>query len=206
MQVNPKIEFTFSSGLRAILRQDPDVVLVGEIRDIETAEIAVQASLTGHLVFSTVHTNDSASTFTRLIDMGIEPFLVASSVIAIQAQRLVRRVCKHCRQPYEPRPAELRQLGLEPDMLQAGTFTVYRANGCPECGGSGYSGRAGIYELMDVDDDIRALVMKGVDAHTIKKEAIAHGLKTLRDDGALKVLQGQTTIEEVMRVTAEDSA
>jgi len=204
MQVNPKIDFTFSSGLRAILRQDPDVVLVGEIRDIETAEIAVQASLTGHLVFSTVHTNDSSSTFTRLIDMGVEPFLVASSVLAINAQRLVRRVCKKCREPYEPRPAELRQLGLQPDMLMGDTFQVYRAAGCEDCGMTGYAGRTGIYELMEVEDEIRQLVMRGVDAHSIKKEAIAKGLKTLRDDGAWKVLRGLTTIEEVMRVTAED--
>ncbi len=205
MQVNPKIDFTFSNGLRAILRQDPDVVLVGEIRDVETAEIAVQASLTGHLVFSTVHTNDTAATFTRLVDMGIEPFLVASSVIAINAQRLVRRVCPNCRAPYEPRPAEIKQLGLEPGML-GGAFQVYRAEGCPECSGSGYKGRTGIYEFMEVDDEIRSMVMQGVDAHAIKKEAIAGGLKTLRDDGAFKVLQGMTTIEEVMRVTAEDQA
>ncbi len=205
MQVNPKIDFTFAGGLRAILRQDPDVVLVGEIRDLETAEIAVQASLTGHLVFSTVHTNDSASTFTRLIDMGIEPFLVASSVLAINAQRLVRRVCKKCRTPYQPRPAELKQLGLQPDMLM-GDFQVYRATGCDDCAQLGYAGRTGIYELMEVDDEIRALVMRGVDAHSIKKEAIAHGLKTLRDDGAWKVLRGVTTIEEVMRVTAEDKS
>ncbi len=205
MQVNPKINFTFASGLRAILRQDPDVVLVGEIRDLETAEIAVQASLTGHLVFSTVHTNDTASTFTRLIDMGVEPFLVASSVIAIQAQRLVRRVCKHCREPYTPRAAELKQLGLEAGLLD-GETRVFRAVGCQECRETGYSGRTGIYELMEVGDEIRSLVMTGVDAHAIKKEAIRAGLKTLRDDGAFKVLQGITTIEEVMRVTAEDKS
>ena len=206
MQVNPKIQFTFASGLRAILRQDPDVVLVGEIRDLETAEIAVQASLTGHLVFSTVHTNDSASTFTRLIDMGVEPFLVASSVIAIQAQRLVRRVCKHCKAQYQPRAHEMKQLGLEPEMLEMDDYQIYRAVGCPECGETGYAGRTGIHELMEVEDEIRALVMRGVDAHAIKKEAIARGLKTLRDDGAHKVLHGKTTIEEVMRVTAEDQA
>ncbi len=205
MQVNPKIEFTFASGLRAILRQDPDVVLVGEIRDIETAEIAVQASLTGHLVFSTVHTNDTASTFTRLVDMGVEPFLVASSVIAINAQRLVRRVCRSCREPYEPRAAEMKQLGLEPGML-GHDFQAYRAVGCPDCANSGYKGRTGIYEFMEVDDEIRSMVMQGLDAHAIKKEAIARGLKTLRDDGAFKVLRGMTTIEEVMRVTAEDQA
>ena len=206
MQVNPKIEFTFARGLRAILRQDPDVVLVGEIRDMETAEIAVQASLTGHLVFSTVHTNDTSSTFTRLIDMGVEPFLVASSLIAIQAQRLVRRVCKHCRVPHEPRVQEMKQLGLEPDMIMGGDFEIFRAEGCPACIETGYSGRTGIYELLEITDDIRALVMAGADAHSIKKESISGGLKTLRDDGALKVLRGMTTIEEVMRVTAEDKA
>lgn len=211
MQVNPKINFTFASGLRATLRQDPDVVLVGEIRDLETAEIAVQASLTGHLVFSTVHTNDSASTFTRLTDMGVEPFLIASSVLACLAQRLVRKVCKHCKEPYLATDTELEQLGL---FAQSGKYvqavydmypngdrpTLYRAVGCKDCGMSGYAGRSAIYELLVVNDDIRALVVKNVDAGMIKKKAVQHGMHTLMDDGAIKVLNGSTTVDEVVRV------
>ena len=210
MQVNPKIHFTFASGLRAILRQDPDVVLVGEIRDVETAEIAVQASLTGHLVFSTVHTNDSASTFTRLIDMGVEPFLIASSVAACVAQRLVRRICKHCREPYAPPDAELDQLGLLGPTARFARLMrerfgderpmFFRAIGCKECALTGYSGRAAIYEMLVVNDDIRALVMQNVSASEIKKKAVQHGMLTLLDDGALKVLDGETTAEEVFRV------
>ena len=212
MQVNPKINFTFASGLRAILRQDPDVVLVGEIRDIETAEIAVQASLTGHLVFSTVHTNDSASTFTRLIDMGVEPFLIASSVATCLAQRLVRRVCMHCREPYEPADAELDQLNLFgpqarfASVLQerfgGGRPTFYRAVGCKECASTGYSGRAAIYEMLVVSDEIRNLVMQNVAANEIKRAAVKGGMLTLLDDGALKVIGGATTSEEVFRVAS----
>jgi general secretion pathway protein E len=212
MQVNAKINFTFASGLRAILRQDPDVVLVGEIRDIETAEIAVQASLTGHLVFSTVHTNDSSSTFTRLIDMGVEPFLIASSVAACLAQRLVRRVCKHCREPYEVGDAELDQLnlfgenarfaGVLKQKFPDGKVIFYRAVGCKECGMTGYSGRAAIYEMLVVNDDIRTLVMQNVQANEVKKMAVKHGMLTLLDDGALKVINGETTAEEVFRVAS----
>ena len=201
MQVNPKIDFTFASGLRASLRQDPDVILVGEIRDRETAEIAVQASLTGHLVFSTLHTNSAASAFTRLVDMGVEPFLIASSVLAMIAQRLVRVVCRECRQPYTPSPAELKTLGLsriEP------TDTFYRAVGCPACLSTGYAGRVAIYETLVVDDTIRELVMRNADATAIKKAAMANGMKTLRQDGVLKVRRGITTAEEVMRVTQGD--
>lgn len=201
MQVNPKIDFTFANGLRAILRQDPDVVLIGEIRDRETAEIAIQASLTGHLVFSTLHTNDAASAFTRLVDMGIEPFLIASAVMATVAQRLVRLVCKECRSPYIPSQAELDRLGagkIEP------TDTWYRAVGCPACSNSGYAGRIAIYELLLVDDTIRDLILKNADSNTIKKAAIEKGMRTLRADGVLKVRQGLTTAEEVMRVTQMD--
>ena len=211
MQVNTKINFTFASGLRATLRQDPDVVLVGEIRDTETAEIAVQASLTGHLVFATVHTNDSASTFTRLIDMGVEPFLIASSVIACLAQRLVRKLCSECKEPYEPPESELEELGLSDGkgglhkLLQErfpdGRRPIfYRARGCEACGESGYSGRCGIYELLPVSDEIRSLVTKNVDATTIKRQAITEGMLTLMDDGALKVIDGITAAEEVCRV------
>jgi general secretion pathway protein E len=205
MQVNSKIEFTFANGLRSILRQDPDVVLVGEVRDAETAEIAVQASLTGHLVFSTLHTNDSASSFTRLIDIGTEPFLIASSVIAVMAQRLVRRVCKHCREPYTPSDFERGELPLLAELMAKGEIKhIYRATGCRECRMTGYRGRLGIYELLTVTDEIRSLVVRRVDATIIKKEAVKEGMLTLRDDGALKIARGATTVEEVLRVTQDD--
>jgi len=200
MQANPKISVTFASALRAFLRQDPDVILVGEIRDRETVEIAVQASLTGHLVFSTVHTNDAPSTFTRLTDMGVEPFLIASSVIAIQAQRLLRVLCSSCKQPYEASPLQLRQLGVTDGVSR----TIYQAKGCPDCGGTGYRGRRGIFELLLVTDEIRDLVMAKANASEIRKLALKQGMKTLRVDGANKVLIGQTSIEEVLRVTQDD--
>lgn len=202
IQVNPKINLTFAGGLRSILRQDPDVVLVGEIRDLETAEIAIQASLTGHLVFSTLHTNDSASAITRLVDMGIEPFLVSSSVLAIMAQRLVRRVCPLCREAYTPTEAELVELALDKEDLSEVIF--YRAVGCGECAHTGYRGRTGIYEMMNLNEDIRAMILSSTDSNTIKKVAIEHGMHTLRYDGAQKILKGITTAEEVLRVTQED--
>jgi len=202
IQVNPKINLTFANGLRSILRQDPDVIMVGEVRDLETAEIAIQASLTGHLVFSTLHTNDSAGAVTRLIDMGIEPFLASSSLIAIMAQRLVRIVCPDCSQKYFPSGEELREIGI--DSKGADTKPVYRAIGCENCLGTGYHGRTGIFELLALDDDIRSLILKNYDSNTIKKTAIARGMLTLRQDGAKKVLKGVTTIEEVVRVTQED--
>lgn len=204
MQVNRKIDFTFARGLRAILRQDPDVVLIGEIRDLETAENAVQASLTGHLVFATLHTNDAPSAFTRLTDMGVEPFLSASSVISIMGQRLVRQLCKSCKEPHVPLVAELQKLGLrDPERLRE-EEVFYRAVGCSECLGTGYRGRLGIHELLVVDDEIRSLVMQNADASSLKRVAVERGMKTLREDGALKVLAGKTSIDEVMRVTAED--
>ncbi len=204
MQVNRKIDFTFARGLRAILRQDPDVILIGEIRDLETAENAVQASLTGHLVFATLHTNDAPSAFTRLTDMGVEPFLSASSVIAVMGQRLVRKLCKHCKQRYTPLLSELVKIGFEdPERVQhEGEF--YKAVGCSECFTSGYRGRMGIHEMMIVNDDVRSLVMQNTASNLIKRAATKAGMKTLREDGAIKVLMGQTTIDEVMRVTAED--
>ena len=203
IQVNPKIELTFASGLRSILRQDPDVIMVGEIRDAETAKIAIQAALTGHLVFSTLHTNDSCGAITRLIDMGIEPFLVASSVIAIMAQRLLRRVCPSCREPYRPSVEEMRQLGVSADDLEG--RQVYRPGpGCPDCKQTGYRGRLGIHELLIVDDEVRNLTMKAADSGSIRRVAAAKGMNSLREDGAEKVLSGQTTIEEVLRVTQED--
>lgn len=202
-QVNAKIDMTFAKGLRAILRQDPDVVMIGEIRDRETAEIAIQASLTGHLVLSTLHTNDSASSATRLIDMGVEPFLVASSLVGIVAQRLIRTVCKNCGQSYEPSDFELEQLGITREQIQ--DKRIYRAVGCSSCSETGYSGRDGIHEILMVDDDIRGLITRNVDAMTIKKAAMKKGLESLREIGINRVLSGKTTIEEILTITQEDT-
>jgi general secretion pathway protein E len=206
MAINPKIGLTFASGLRSFLRQDPDVIMVGEIRDRETAEIAIQASQTGHLVFSTVHTNDSAGAVIRLVEMGIEPFLVASSLTAIMAQRLVRRVCPECRVAYEPTDAELAEIGLSKRGLleKYRTSKIFKAAGCNACNRNGYHGRTGIYEFLLVDDDIRQLVLKNVDSSTIKRAAVNQGMLTLLDDGARKVAMGETTIAEVLSVTQED--
>ena len=205
MAINPKIGLTFAAGLRSFLRQDPDVILVGEIRDRETADIAIQASLTGHLVFSTVHTNDAAGAVTRLVDMGVEPFLVASSLTAVMAQRLVRRLCPECREAYHPTTEELKEVGLTPEAVaRAGNPTIYRAKGCDACGGNGYRGRTGIYEMLMVDDDIRQLALKNVDSGSMKKAGVAKGMRTLLDDGARKVLAGETTLAEVLSVTQED--
>ena len=201
MQVNPKINLTFAAGLRSILRQDPDVIMIGEIRDRETAEIAIHASLTGHLVFSTLHTNDAASAATRLIDMGIEPFLVASSVVAVLAQRLVRKVCKDCRQAYHPDDEELIRLGIVPPKTPP---TFYRGTGCAACSQTGYRGRTGIYELLVMDDEIRRLIGAKADSTAIKQAAISKGMITLKDDGADKVFHGITTTEEVMRITQQE--
>ncbi|HSN92803.1 MAG TPA: type II secretion system ATPase GspE [Anaeromyxobacteraceae bacterium] len=206
VQVNPKIELTFANGLRSFLRQDPDVIMVGEIRDLETAEIAIQASLTGHLVLSTVHTNDAAGAVTRLVDMGVQPFLVASSLVGILAQRLVRVICPECRVPYLPTREERDQVGLADDIwAQAGNpKAIYKAAGCPACQQTGYQGRTGIYELMLVDDDIRQLILKNVDSSTIKRAAVSRGMLTLMQHGAFKVARGITTAAEVLSVTAED--
>ena len=202
MQINSKIHLTFANSLRSILRQDPDVILVGEIRDAETAEISIHAALTGHLVFSTLHTNDASGAVTRLVDMGIEPFLVASSVAAIVAQRLVRTICPTCRQTYAPAPEELARLGLDgrPD---GRPITLARGAGCPTCAGSGYRGRVAIYEILVVDDQIRRLIMAKADAGALRDAAVAAGMRTLRLDGMAKVLQGVTTAEEVLRVTQQ---
>ena len=205
MAINPKIGLTFAAGLRSFLRQDPDVIMVGEIRDRETAEIAIQASLTGHLVFSTVHTNDAAGAITRLVDTGVEPFLVASSLTAVLAQRLVRRLCTACRAAYRPTAEELAEVGMtEEKVARAGNPPLYRAAGCAACGQTGYRGRSGIYEFLPVDDEIRTLAIKNVDSTTIKKQAIKRGMATLLDDGAHKVLTGETSIAEVLSVTQED--
>ncbi|MGA8891016.1 MAG: type II secretion system ATPase GspE [Anaeromyxobacteraceae bacterium] len=206
VQVNPKIELTFANGLRSFLRQDPDIIMVGEIRDLETAEIAIQASLTGHLVLSTIHTNDAAGAITRLADMGVQPFLVASSLVGVLAQRLVRVLCPACKEAYEPTAEELSQASITPAILaRAGNPRhLYRAVGCPLCQRTGYAGRTGIYELMLVDDDVRQLILKNVDSGTIKGRAVARGMMTLLEHGAYKVAQGETTAAEVLSVTAED--
>ena len=198
IQVNPKIELTFARGLRSIVRQDPDVILIGEIRDRETAEIAVQSALTGHLVFSTLHTNDSASAITRLVDIGVEPFLISSSLLAVIAQRLVRVLCEHCKEPYKP-DMELQTLGVRPDRL--GKYTFYRAKGCDKCFHTGYRGRIGIYEIMIMGHKLKTLIQRTFDSYQIKQEALKLGMVTLRRDGIEKVLRGITTIEEVIRVT-----
>ncbi|HON59211.1 MAG TPA: type II secretion system ATPase GspE [Smithella sp.] len=199
IQVNPKIDLTFAAGLRSIVRQDPDVILIGEIRDRETAEIAIQSSLTGHLVFSTLHTNDAASAVTRLIDMGIEPFLVTSSIVAIIAQRLVRVLCPHCKEIYVPDDESLANIGMDRSVLQHNTF--YRKKGCNMCMQTGFRGRTGIFEILVVDDEIKRLVLKTSDANQINDLAMQRGMITLQKDGIYKVLAGITTIEEVLRVT-----
>lgn len=199
IQVNPKIGLTFASGLRSILRQDPDVIMVGEIRDTETAEIAMQASLTGHLVLSTLHTNDAPSALVRLIDMGIEPFLVASSLTVVLAQRLVRKICPHCKVSYKPSGLELSYFTERPRAL-------YRGIGCEKCKGKGYLGRYGIFELLTIDNEIRPMITDKIDSQSIKNRAISKGMKTLRWDGLQKVAAGVTTLEEVLRVTQKDYA
>ncbi len=201
IQVNPKIGLTFASGLRSILRQDPDVVMVGEIRDKETAEIAIQASLTGHFVLASIHTNDAPGAITRLIDMGVEPFLVASSLLAVLAQRLIRKVCQNCVELYTPTAVELKNLGLDPAAF--GGQKISRVRGCAECSGTGYRGRMVVHELMVMDDDIRALIMERTDANIIKKTAESKGMVSLRKNGIQKVLEGATTAIELASVTQE---
>jgi len=198
-QVNPKAGLTFATGLRSILRQDPDVIMVGEIRDRETAEISIQAALAGRLVFTTLHTNDAPGALTRLIDMGIEPFLIASSVIGIVAQRLVRRICERCKESYTPSQELIKKLDM--DILPE---TFYRGRGCNDCKDTGYKGRIGIFELLIINDEIRRLLVEKASSTEIKKYAVAMGMKTLKDDGLDKILKGLTTIEEVIKVTQKE--
>ncbi len=233
VQVNSKIGLSFATGLRSFLRHDPDVIMVGEIRDIETAEIAIQASLTGHLVLSTIHTNDAATGITRLVDMGVQPFLVASSLVAIQAQRLIRRVCPRCAVATTPDPKELSDMGIIPEAFFAGEQCLqvpvrneegdviplsapsgyslpplgklWEAVGCDKCSNTGYRGRTGVYEVLLITEEIRRLAIRNASSAEIKRAGQEQGLRTLRDDGAHKVLSGVSTIEEVMRVTAEES-
>jgi general secretion pathway protein E len=222
VQVNEKAGMTFAAALRSIMRQDPDVVLIGEIRDRETAEIAIQASLTGHLVLSTIHTNDAAGAITRLVDLGVQPFLVASSLMALLAQRLVRRVCVECRELYKPADEDLASIGIDPAAFARGEARrvhfkgdeawapppgmLFRAKegGCTVCLGAGYKGRTAIYELLIIDEKIRQLTVKNADAQSIKNQAIKSGMRTLREDGTQKVLAGMTTVAEVLMITTQD--
>ena len=198
IQVHTKIGLTFGNSLRSILRHDPDIILVGEIRDLETAENAIQASLTGHLVFSTLHTNDAAGAYTRLVDMGVEPFLVSSTVEAVMAQRLVRTLCKHCKQPYHPKRDEL---PTDFPFEALGDKPLYRSVGCRECRQVGYRGRVGLYELLVTTEEIRHLSHERVSSWAIQESAVENGMRTLRDDGWIKVIDGRSSIDEVMRVT-----
>jgi general secretion pathway protein E len=197
-QANPRIDLSFARALRAILRQDPDVIMIGEIRDLETAQIAVQASLTGHLVLATLHTNDAASSVTRLIDMGIEPFLLASSLLGVLGQRLVRRLCPLCRQPHAASDKERAAIG-EP-VLDGPLFS---AVGCPNCNLTGYRGRTGIYELLTVDEPLRRMIHDGASEQNLRGHAVAQGMASMRQDGMRWVRAGDTALEEVLRVTRE---
>ncbi len=202
VQIDKRVGMTFVGALRAMLRQAPNIIMVGEIRDLETAEIAINASLTGHLVFSTLHTNDAPSAVTRMIDMGVKPFLVASAVKAIMAQRLLRRICKHCKKPYTPQPHEIRALGLSEDFLADSTFM--KGEGCSVCGNSGYKGRFGVYEIFMLSEEIQHLIYDKKPASIIRDAAIKNGMRTLRDDAMRKAATGTTTLEEVIRLTVND--
>jgi type IV pilus assembly protein PilB len=197
--VQESIGLTFARALRAFLRQDPDRIMVGEMRDKETAQIAIQASLTGHLVLSTLHTNDSAGAVTRLIDMGCEPFLISATLEGVLAQRLLRTVCKECRTPYDPSPIVLNQLGLSRSDI--GNKQFYTGTGCPACGNSGYKGRRGLYELLDISDPLRDLITQKAPTLVIRQKAIELGMVTLREDGIRNIFEGTTTIEEVLKYT-----
>jgi general secretion pathway protein E/type IV pilus assembly protein PilB len=203
IQIQPRIGLTFGNSLRSILRHDPDIVLVGEIRDLETAENAIQASLTGHLVFSTLHTNDAPTAYTRLVDMGVEPFLVSSTVEAVMAQRLVRTLCDQCKEAYRPDLEELPK-DFPSDKLAEYGGQLYRTKGCRACRQVGYTGRLGIYELLVTTENVRKLAHERGSTWEIRKAGIADGMTTLRQDGWLKALQGRTSMEEVMRVTKGD--
>ena len=202
IQVKPQIDLTFANALRSIVRQDPDVIMIGEIRDLETAQIAVQSALTGHLVLSTVHTNDAASTVNRLLDMGVEDYLLTSTVIGILAQRLVRTLCTQCKEPYTALPEVVEELGLK-RFAPAGPITLYHAKGCSQCAQTGYSGRISILEMLPVTDPLRSLVMKHANSNELRNEAIRGGMRTMYEDGLRKAIRGVTTFEEVLRVTRE---
>lgn len=200
VQIMPKINLTFANALRSILRQDPDIIMVGEIRDIETAQIAVQAALTGHLVLSTLHTNDAASALTRLIDMQVEPFLISSSVIGVIAQRLVRVICEKCKEEYIPSEEVLSELNIKNNLKNNSKIKLYRGKGCSFCKNTGYYGRTSIYELIELDEEIRSLIVSKVSSDVIKEVAVKKGMMTLKNSGLEKAIQGITTVEEVLRV------
>jgi type IV pilus assembly protein PilB len=202
VQVREEIGLTFASALRSFLRQDPDIIMVGEIRDFETAEIAVKAALTGHLVLSTLHTNDAPSTISRLLNMGIEPFLVSASVILIVAQRLVRKVCMDCRVEEKVPIQALVQLGFSEEESQ--DIKVYKGKGCAVCNGSGYKGRIALYEVMPLKEELKEMILEGASADELKKTAVRLGMKTLRTSGLVKIKNGVTTIDEVLRITFGD--
>ena len=203
IEVKPKVGLTFANALRSVLRQDPDVIMVGEIRDTETAQIAIQSALTGHLVFSTVHTNSGPATITRLIDMGIEPFLVSSSIIGVLAQRLVRRICPDCRKSYQPHPEQLRELGIKEVSFRKLDRRFYRGDGCDNCRHTGYRGRIGIHELLVMSEGVKNTILESSDSDTIKKQGLKEKMITLRRDGVNKILYGLTTAEEILSITSE---
>ena len=202
IQANPKIGLTFADALRSIVRQDPDIIMIGEMRDVETARIAIQSALTGHLVLSTLHTNDAASGITRLLDMGIEDYLITSTVNGILAQRLVRRLCPQCRESHRVLPEIEQELGLR-QYQPEGELRLWHAKGCQACGNTGYKGRSAIHEVLVMDDDIRRLVLKREDAGVLQNQARRAGMRTMYEDGLMKALRGVTTLEEVLRVAEE---
>jgi len=201
VQMKEQIGLNFAAALRSFLRQDPNIILVGEIRDFETAEIGIKAALTGHLVLSTLHTNDAPSTISRLMNMGIEPFLVATSVHLICAQRLVRRVCKECKEEINAPPQSLIEAGFSPQEVK--NIKIFKGKGCPTCNGTGYKGRVGLYEVMEVDDELRELILVGASAIELKKKSVERGMITLRQSGLIKIREGITTMEEVLRETVK---
>jgi len=203
IEVKPKVGLTFANALRSVLRQDPDVIMVGEMRDTETAQIAIQSALTGHLVFSTVHTNSAPATITRLIDMGIEPFLVSSSIIGVLAQRLVRRICPDCRKSYQPHPEQLRELGIKEVSFRKLDRRFFRGDGCDNCRQTGYRGRIGIHELLVMSEGVKNTILESSDSDTIKKQGLKEKMITLRRDGINKILHGLTTAEEILSITSE---
>ncbi len=201
-QVNHDQELTFARLLRSFLRQDPDIILVGEVRDLETAQISIQASLTGHLVFTTLHTNDAPSSIARLLDLGVESFLLTATLEAIVAQRLVRRICAHCKQEFEPSEEQLMELALRPQDVGGRTF--YRGRGCEKCNKSGYKGRLALFEIMVMNDELRDMIMNQASTAVLRHEARKHGMRTLRETGLLSIYDGQTTIDEVVRETLSE--
>jgi type IV pilus assembly protein PilB len=199
VQMKEQIGLNFAATLRSFLRQDPNIVLVGEVRDFETAEVAIKAAMTGHLVLSTLHTNDAPSSINRLMNMGIEPFLVASSVHLVAAQRLVRRICTNCKEPHDVPQQALTTIGFEKNEVKA--LQLFRGRGCDTCSGTGYKGRVGLYEAMEIDDDIRELILSGGSAYELREKALENGMISLRESGLQKIRDGVSTLEEVMRET-----